>query len=395
MSDNYQDLFPPYPGIQVDNINPVPVPVDHPNDPTNTSNDTTHLDKPKIQHAYVKSVDNSFVPDFPSLNPSDFETIKILGTGDVGKVYLVRLKGFSGYEQLYAMKVIDLEDVRRRNKSTRIETEKNILQSISHPFIVKLYCTYKSEKFFYFLMEYCPGGEFFRVLQHQPHRCISEAHAKFYAAEVLNAIEYLHAVGIVYRDLKPENIMIHKSGHIRLADFDLSKQLEEKNIDEHKPKYIFSFLDRFDKDEQKRLHAMKAFVGTAEYLSPEVITGVGYSPLVDWWALGILVYEMLFGRTPFKGGDNEGTFNHIIRGTFVIPKENAHGPISKQCQDLIKRLLTADVHSRLGHKNGGAEIREHAFFKDVDCLMIQYQIPPIKPHIESIFDTRHFSGDKG
>ncbi|KAL0490064.1 hypothetical protein AKO1_009382, partial [Acrasis kona] len=138
--------------------------------------------------------------DFSTLGPSDFEKIKLLGRGDVGKVYLVRLKGT---EKLFAMKVLKKEEMIKRNKVKRVLTEREILATTDHPFIVTLYCSFQGQDKLYFIMEYCAGGEFFRMLQRQPNKCLPEASVKFYGAEVLLALEYLHMMGFIYRDLKP------------------------------------------------------------------------------------------------------------------------------------------------------------------------------------------------
>lgn len=192
------DLYPPGAIIQAKPENVDQIPYLFPAQQYDVFNINLADNKP-----YVRNLGTN-VPDFLSLSPSDFETIKLLGKGDVGKVYLVHLKGYPPTEQLYAMKVLDNEEMIRRNKQQRIQMEKQILEITHHPFIVTLYATYEDDNNFYLLMEYCPGGEFFRVLQSQPHKCLPELAARFYAAEVLNVLEYLHQIGVVYRDLKPE-----------------------------------------------------------------------------------------------------------------------------------------------------------------------------------------------
>ncbi|KAJ2816083.1 serine/threonine protein kinase, AGC, partial [Coemansia erecta] len=156
-----------------------------------------------------------------AVGPKSFIKIKLLGKGDVGKVYLVRQKETG---KLYAMKVLSKAEMIKRNKIKRVLAEQEILATANHPFIVTLYHTFQSDERLYFCMDYCIGGEFFRVLQSRPGKCLPEEDAKFYAAEVTCALEYLHLSGFIYRDLKPENILLHETGHIMLTDFDLSKQ---------------------------------------------------------------------------------------------------------------------------------------------------------------------------
>ncbi|KAG0180315.1 serine/threonine protein kinase, AGC [Apophysomyces sp. BC1034] len=155
------------------------------------------------------------------VGPSSFSKVRLLGKGDVGKVYLVKQKGT---DKSMAMKVLSKREMLERNKVKRVLAEQEILTSANHPFIVTLHHSFQSKDYLYFVMEYCSGGEFFRALQSRPGRCLDEKGAKFYAAEVIAALEYLHLQGFIYRDLKPENILLHHSGHLMLTDFDLSKQ---------------------------------------------------------------------------------------------------------------------------------------------------------------------------
>lgn len=320
--------------------------------------------------------------DYRNLGPNDFEKIKLLGKGDVGKVYLVRLKNTS---KLFAMKVLKKEEMIERNKVKRVLTEREILATTDHPFIVTLYCSFPSKDRLYFIMEYCAGGEFFRMLQRQPNKCLPEATVRFYAAEVLLALEYLHMMGFIYRDLKPENILIHHTGHVRLTDFDLSKQ----SVATTTPKFVKSLFSsrKSGKVDIKQLQQFNSFVGTEEYIAPEVITGFGHSSSVDWWTFGILMYEMLFGTTPFKGRTQNETFSHILHKKLEFP---AHVQVSKQCKELIKQLLVSDQKKRLGHKHGASDIKSHPFFKGITWALIRNDKPPIIPVIKDPCDTSNF-----
>ena len=173
----------------------------------------------------TKSFSNKFQDIM--VGPQSFEKIRLLGQGDVGKVFLVREKKTN---RVYALKVLSKDEMIKRNKIKRVLTEQEILATSNHPFIVTLYHSFQSEDYLYLCMEYCMGGEFFRALQTRKTKCICEDDARFYASEVTAALEYLHLLGFIYRDLKPENILLHQSGHIMLSDFDLSIQAKDSKV---------------------------------------------------------------------------------------------------------------------------------------------------------------------
>jgi protein-serine/threonine kinase len=298
-------------------------------------------------------------------------------------VFLVKQKPGG---DLYAMKVLRKTDMIARNKVKRALTEREILATSKHPFIVTLFYSFQSESCLYFVMDYCAGGEFFAALQKQPHKCLIEAHARFYAAEVLLALEYLHLMGFVYRDLKPENILLHASGHIMLTDFDLSKA----SITPLKPTVVKKLFSK----KVCKIHAepdliTNSFVGTEEYLAPEVIEGTGHTCTVDWWTLGILLYEMLYGVTPFKGRTSAETFSKIRNSGLIFPKHKL-APVSKTCKKFIKKLVVMEPKKRLGSENGASDIKSHPFFKDIKWALIRNQQPPIVPVLSGPLDTRNF-----
>ncbi|KAG5997391.1 serine/threonine protein kinase, AGC [Claviceps spartinae] len=328
------------------------------------------------------------------VSPASFDKIKLIGKGDVGKVYLVREKKSS---RLYAMKVLSKKEMIKRNKIKRALAEQEILATSNHPFIVTLYHSFQSEDHLYLCMEYCSGGEFFRALQTRPGKCIPEEDARFYAAEVTAALEYLHLMGFIYRDLKPENILLHQSGHIMLSDFDLSKQSGPGG----KPTMIVGkngartdALPTIDTRSCIANFRTNSFVGTEEYIAPEVIKGSGHTSAVDWWTLGILVYEMLYGTTPFKGKNRNATFANILREDIPFPDHAGAPQISNLCKSLIRKLLIKDENRRLGARAGASDIKAHPFFRTTQWALIRHMKPPIVPNPTKGIDTVNFRNVK-
>jgi protein-serine/threonine kinase len=328
------------------------------------------------------------------VTPASFDKIKLIGKGDVGKVYLVREKKSS---RLYAMKVLSKKEMIKRNKIKRALAEQEILATSNHPFIVTLYHSFQSEEHLYLCMEYCSGGEFFRALQTRPGKCIPEDDARFYAAEVTAALEYLHLMGFIYRDLKPENILLHQSGHIMLSDFDLSKQSDPGG----KPTMIIgrngtntNSLPTIDTKSCIANFRTNSFVGTEEYIAPEVIKGCGHTSAVDWWTLGILIYEMLFGTTPFKGKNRNATFANILRDDVPFPEHSGSPQISNLCKSLIRKLLIKDENRRLGARAGASDVKNHPFFRTTQWALIRHMKPPMIPHQGRGIDTVNFRNVK-
>lgn len=309
------------------------------------------------------------------VNPGCFERIRLLGKGDVGKVFLVREKASS---RLYAMKVLNKKEMIERNKIKRALAEQEILATSNHPFIVTLYHSFQSEESLYLCMEYCMGGEFFRALQTRETKTISEDDARFYAAEVTAALEYLHLMGFIYRDLKPENILLHQLGHIMLSDFDLSKQSASTKNPEIQFSKAHTHSSNPAIDTKACIDGFRtnSFVGTEEYIAPEVIRGKGHTSAVDWWTLGIFIYEMLYGTTPFKGRDRKATFSNVLKKDVKFPDSH---PTSSNCRGLIKKLLIKDETKRLGSKLGASDIKQHNFFKNTQWALLRHQQPPMIP----------------
>ncbi|KAI7874036.1 Pkinase-domain-containing protein [Lichtheimia hyalospora FSU 10163] len=318
------------------------------------------------------------------VGPSSFVKVRMLGKGDVGKVYMVKQKGS---DRLFAMKVLSKREMIKRNKIKRALAEQEILATSNHPFIVTLYHSFQSQDYLYFVMDYCMGGEFFRALQLRPGKCLDESGARFYAAEVTAALEYLHLQGHIYRDLKPENILLHQSGHIMLTDFDLSKGTSPPG----KPGVIRSNSSKVPPsiDTKRCVNDLRtnSFVGTEEYIAPEVIKGCGHTSSVDWWTLGILVYEMLasYGTTPFKGGNRNETFASVLHHDVQFPPQPSpynKNVLSNNCKNVIRRLLHKDEHRRLGSCGGASDVKSHPFFKTLNFALLRNLQPPIVPRVQ-------------
>ncbi|KAG9072489.1 serine/threonine protein kinase, AGC [Linnemannia hyalina] len=337
---------------------------------------------------------NSIKKKTIEVTPSSFVKIRLLGKGDVGKVYLVRQKDT---DRLYAMKVLSKKEMIKRNKIKRAFAEQEILATSNHPFIVTLYHSFQSEDYLYLCMEYCMGGEFFRgkssarfSLQTRPGKYLQEEDAKFYAAEVIAALEYLHLMGFIYRDLKPENILLHQTGHIMLTDFDLSKQSSPAGEPTVVKTGSPSMPPAIDTKSCIANLRTNSFVGTEEYIAPEVIKGCGHTSAVDWWTLGILMYEMLFGVTPFKGKDRNATFQSILHTDVQFPDHPGAQPISSLCKSVIRKLLIKDDQLRLGSKAGASDVKSHPFFKTTNWALLRHLPPPIIPQTSFGADAINF-----
>lgn len=324
------------------------------------------------------------------VGPSSFAKCKLLGRGDVGKVFLVRQ---NASDKLYAMKVLSKKEMIKRNKIKRVLAEQEILATSNHPFIVTLYHSFQSQDYLYFVMEYCSGGEFFRALQSRPGKCLDEDGSRFYAAEVVAALEYLHLMGFIYRDLKPENILLHDTGHIMLTDFDLSKEAIPRNDPSIVKSNSPNTPPAIDTKSCIAHLRTNSFVGTEEYISPEIIKGCGHSCAVDWWTLGILLYEMLYGTTPFKGANRNETFSRILRIDVAFPdlmKTTGYKPPSNNCKSIVKKLLNKDENKRLGSRAGAADVKAHPFFGPINWALLRHQAPPIIPTLSKDADAVNF-----
>nr|AML76651.1 putative LOV domain-containing protein [Malesherbia fasciculata] len=302
-----------------------------------------------------------------------FKPIKPLGCGDTGSVHLVELRGTG---ELYAMKAMEKSVMLNRNKVHRACIEREIISLLDHPFLPTLYASFQTSTHVCLITDFCPGGELFSLLDQQPMKLLKEESARFYAAEVVIGLEYLHCLGIVYRDLKPENILLQKDGHIVLTDFDLSfmtackpqvlKLSPPRNRRRSRSQPPPTFV-------AEPVTQSNSFVGTEEYIAPEIITGTGHSSAIDWWALGILLYEMLYGRTPFRGKNRQKTFANILHKDLTFPSSI---PVSLAGRQLINALLNREPTNRLGSKTGANEIKQHPFFRGINWPLIRCLEPP-------------------
>ena len=296
-------------------------------------------------------------PEFKSkVTLNDFHQIKLLGKGTFGKVLLVYNEELKKY---FAMKTIKKAYIKQQKQIAHTKEERKILEKIDYPFISKLYYAFQNETKLFMITEYMPGGEMFYHLHINDH--FSEYRAKFYIAELVLAINHLHQNNILYRDLKPENILLDEVGHIKLTDFGLSKIMN--NIEKEKTYTI---------------------CGTPIYVAPEVLTGKGYNKLVDWWSLGVLLYEFLAGNSPYREA-----WKHIDLKIYK-KKLNKDPLISDVAFDLILKLCQVDVNKRIG-KNVD-DIKNHEFFHDIDWVKLEKKeiTPPFKPKIRFPGDVANF-----
>ncbi|XP_065814521.1 microtubule-associated serine/threonine-protein kinase 1 isoform X2 [Labrus bergylta] len=303
----------------------------------------------------------------------DFQNIKLISNGAYGAVYLVRHRET---RQRFAMKKINKQNLILRNQIQQAFVERDILTFAENPFVVSMFCSFESRRHLCMVMEYVEGGDCATLLKNIG--ALPLELARMYFAETVLALEYLHNYGIVHRDLKPDNLLITSMGHIKLTDFGLSKMglmsLTTNLYEGHIEKDAREFLD-------------KQVCGTPEYIAPEVILRQGYGKPVDWWAMGIILYEFLVGCVPFFGDTPEELFGQVITDDIVWPEGDDALPADSL--DLISALLQTNPLGRLG--TGGAfEVKQHSFFTELDWNSLLRQKAEFVPHLESEEDTSYF-----
>lgn len=287
---------------------------------------------------------------------SDFELKQTLGTGSFGRVRLCKNKKNGDY---YAIKCLKKREIIKMKQVQHILAEKKILQELSHPFIVNMVASFADERKLYLVLEFVVGGEIFTHLR-SAGRFPNDV-AKFYHAELVLAFEYMHTKDIIYRDLKPENLLLDNKGHAKITDFGFAKKVPERTF---------------------------TLCGTPEYLAPEVIQSKGHGKAVDWWTMGILLYEFIAGYPPFYDESPFRIYEKILEGKVKFPNW-----FDSRARDLVKGMLMIDHTKRLGTlKNGVADIKTHPYFHGANWekLLAKHYPAPIPVKTKGPGDTSNF-----
>ena len=329
----------------------------------------------------------------------DFIPIKIIGKGAFGEV---RICKYIPTGDIVAIKKMKKEEMHKKNQVLHVRAERDVLSEAKNQWIVELKFSFQDQKFLYLGMEYLPGGDLMTLLMARD--ILPEEDAKFYAAEMVLAIESVHEMGCIHRDLKPDNVLIGKDGHIKISDFGLSKKLDvflDKNnkfISNQDNKILnnnntnLSYAEQFRifKNMKSKKRREKAFstVGTPDYIAPEVFKQKGYGQEIDWWSLGVIMFEMMIGYPPFYSDSSTETCKKILNWENNL-EIRSEANISKEAVDILKKLIN-DPEKRLG-RNGAEEVKQHPFFKNVDWKHVkETMIPPFIPELNGIFDTKYF-----
>ena len=290
----------------------------------------------------------------------DFQFIRLIGVGSYGKIYVASKKSSN---KLYAIKILNKKNVYNQNERQNIKTERTVLAKLNHPFIMKLYYAFQTRESLYFITQFMYGGELNYHIYKEKINYFSEEKARFYAAEIIVAINYLHKNNCIYRDLKPENVLLDKDGHIKIIDFGLSKICSANPC------------------------KTNTLCGTPEYLAPEVLFEKEYGIEVDWWSLGVIIYEMLSGYLPFKIISGEKISKNVYKKRIKI-----FNHFSKSAENLIKRLLEYNPKKRLKYD----DIINHSFFRGTNWDKIEKleTNPPFIPDIKEENLFQYFDSEK-
>uniref|UniRef100_H3CWX1 Protein kinase C n=1 Tax=Tetraodon nigroviridis TaxID=99883 RepID=H3CWX1_TETNG len=304
-------------------------------------------------------------PEVKRMDLQNFVFIKVLGKGSFGKVMLAELKGS---DEVYAVKVLKKDVILQDDDVDCTLTEKRILAlARKHPYLTQLFCCFQTKDRLFFVMEYVNGGDL--MFQIQRSRKFDEARSRFYAAEVTSALMFLHRHGVIYRDLKLDNILLDADGHCKLADFGMCKEGILNGI------------------------TTTTFCGTPDYIAPEILQELDYGPSVDWWALGVLMYEMMAGQPPFEADNEDDLFESILHDDVLYPVW-----LSKEAVSILKAFMTKSPNKRLGCvvAQGLEEaIKLHPFFREIDWTLLEQRKirPPFKPRIKTKRDVNNFDQD--
>ncbi|BET01803.1 unnamed protein product [Nesidiocoris tenuis] len=303
----------------------------------------------------------SFKKRYYAKSPSDvsrddFDILRTLGSGSFGRVLLARRKSDNHY---FAIKVLDKAKVVKTKQVEHTLNEKQILQAVRCPFTVHLEQFFQDNLYLFFVLPLVVGGEMFTHLRKLGK--FHESVTRFYAAQVILGLEYLHFLDLIYRDLKPENLLIDHIGYLKITDFGFCKILKKRTY---------------------------TVCGTPEYLAPEIILRKGYGHSVDWWTLGVLIFEMAAGYPPFTAKDTMKLYEKIIACKYAFPSN-----FTSDVKDIIRNILQVDTSKRFGNLKGGADdIKHHKFFKSIQWLPLANKklVSPFIPHVSGPSDVSNF-----
>jgi len=314
-----------------------------------------------------------------------FQTVKIIGRGAFGEVRVVKKKDD---QEVYAMKTMLKKEMIDKNQVAHIKAERDLLSAADNPWLVKLLFSFQDNKYLYLVMEYCGGGDLMTILMRED--ILTESQTRFYMAELACAINSVHELKFVHRDLKPDNVLIANDGHIKLSDFGLAKSFKSTGDD-----FISQYQKSGIKASQGSAKAKKtkykrnrklmfSTVGTPDYIAPEVFSQRGYEKSVDWWSLGVILYECLVGYPPFYAEEPLQTCRKIVnyKHSLKVPKEAC---LSADANDIIMKLI-CHRRSRIGYRG----IRQHPFFKLCMWSNLMVHKPPFIPKLTDKFDTSNF-----
>lgn len=328
----------------------------------------------KQQFLWWMSALESVLINPQALSLMDFKVLALVGRGSFGQVLQVRKKDTGS---IYALKILEKSHVKKKDQVENTKSERRVLEIVNHPFIVKLHYAFQTGSALCLVMDFVNGGELFTYLKKE--RYFHEEDARIWSAEILLALEYLHSMDLIYRDLKPENVLLTAKGHVKLTDFGLARDVNDKMT-------------------------AKTVAGSPYYMAPEVLLMQGHDTQADWWSLGILIYEMLTGLPPFYSEDAKKAYQNLLTKAIEFP-----GHVSESAQSLIRQLLNTDPSERLGarlnpsqeqsqHKliaaawGDGMPIKRHQWYErlDWDEVLLQKVEPRIVVNVSGMEDISNF-----